>query len=493
MCYCANFLPAWAQALPAVSAPNGKFEFDAGALSVPAPRFMGRAAGTLTLPLGERFGVQADFSAATAPGFTTTAAFHVFTRDPAAYLIGGTLGFVRSPGALVVAAGPEAELYRDRWTLEAWAGVAMVHPSASAPNRFGPFVLANVGYYVTDDWRVGIGLSSLDGYNSLEISSEYLLRDFDVPLALTGAARVGQDGAVRVLAGLRGYLSPDPNKSLIDRHREDDPADRGTALYIAAGTQTLSGTKPSEGNGSAQATSRDQETDQGAGNDQGTGTDQGIGGDQGAATEQEIGNEQGTGGDQGTGTDQGSGGTGTDQGSGSGDQGIGGDQGAGTDQGTGGDQSSDQGAGSGDQGTGGGQGTGDQGTDNGQGTGNDQGTGGDQWTGTDQGSGSGDQGIGGEGTGSDNGQGTGDDQGTGGDQGAGGDDGTVTGQGTGGDQGTGPDQGTGGDQGSENDGGTGNEDFSVPPDWCSSDPLTMLTWDTVEGVCYGPSGVVPPP
>ena len=34
-----------AQQLPAVSALNGKFEFDAGALTLPAPGFAGRAAG----------------------------------------------------------------------------------------------------------------------------------------------------------------------------------------------------------------------------------------------------------------------------------------------------------------------------------------------------------------------------------------------------------------------------------------------------------------
>ena len=227
---------------PAVSAPNGKLEFDAGALSLPAPTFMGRAAGTLTLPLGQRFGLQADFSASTAPGFTTSAAFHLFTRDPQAYLIGGALGFVRSPGALVMAAGPEAELYLDRWTLEAWAGASLVRPTAPAgPDRYGVFALANVGYYPTDNWRLSLGLSSLDGYNAVSIGSEYLLDKFDMPISVTGEARIGQDGAVRAMIGLRGYIGPDPHKTLIDRHRQDDPADLGAALSNAADPATLSG------------------------------------------------------------------------------------------------------------------------------------------------------------------------------------------------------------------------------------------------------------
>lgn len=240
----ADFVPAMAQDLPAVSAPNGKLEFDAGALSLPSPAFMASAAGTLTLPLGDRFGLQGDFSAGTTPGFTTGAALHLFARDPASYLIGGTLGVVRSPGALVVAAGPEAALYLDRWTLEAWAGAAIVHPAGSAPARIGAFALTNVSFYVTGNWRLSGGFSSLDGYNALQLGSEYLFDNFDLPLAATGELRIGQDGAVRATIGLRGYFGPDPHKSLIDRHRQDDPADLGTALYAAAGHATLAGSAP---------------------------------------------------------------------------------------------------------------------------------------------------------------------------------------------------------------------------------------------------------
>lgn len=236
---------AHAQQAPAVSAPNGKVAFDAGALNLPGPAFMARAAGTLTVPIGERFGLQADLSASTAPGFITTGALHLFTRDPASYLIGGTLGFVRSPGSMVLAAGPEAELYLDRWTLEAWAGVAVAYPIApAAPGRLGPFVMANAGYYVTENWRLSIGVSWLDGYGALQAGSEYLLGASGLPVALTTELRIGQDGAMRGMLGLRGYIGPDPGKSLMLRHREDDPADRSSALYAAAGGRTLGPTSP---------------------------------------------------------------------------------------------------------------------------------------------------------------------------------------------------------------------------------------------------------
>lgn len=235
---------ALAQQKPAVSGLNGKFEFSAGALSLPTPAFMGRAAGALTVPLGDGFGLQADVSASTAPGFTASAALHLFTRDPDSYLLGASFGLVRSPGATILAAGPEAELYRDRVTVEAWGGVAMVRPAAPAPDRVGLFALGTVAYYPTDNWRVSLGVSSLDGYAAVQLGSEYLLDSFDLPVAVTGEARLGQDGAIRALVGLKTYFGPDPHKSLLARHREDDPADLGSALSAAAGRSTLLGEPP---------------------------------------------------------------------------------------------------------------------------------------------------------------------------------------------------------------------------------------------------------
>ena len=244
---------ALAQQLPAVSAPNGKLEFDAGALTLPTPAFVGRAAGTITIPVGERFGVQADLSLSTASGFTGSTALHVFTRDPASYLIGGTLGAVRTPGATVLAAGPEAELYLDRWTLEAWAGVALNMPTAPAgPSHVGAFGMGGVAYYPTDEWKLSLDVSSLDGYNAIEFGSEYLLRNFELPVAVTGTAHLGQDGAARFMLGLRGYFGPDPDKSLIRRHREDDPSDRAVGLMTAVGGSSSHGAPARAGGSSSQ-------------------------------------------------------------------------------------------------------------------------------------------------------------------------------------------------------------------------------------------------
>lgn len=157
----------------------------------------------------------------------------MFTRDPARYLIGGTLGAVWKPGASVVALGPEGELYMDRWTLEAWAGAARVHPD-SGPDRTGIFAMGDIAYYPHDNLRLSAGLSVLDGFAALHLGGEYLFNSDSMPMALTGDARLGQDGSILATVGLRFYFGGQ-NKTLIERHRQDDPWDRGASLFTAVG------------------------------------------------------------------------------------------------------------------------------------------------------------------------------------------------------------------------------------------------------------------
>ena len=83
------------------------------------------------------------------------------------------------------------------------------------------------------DLRLSLDLFSFDGHNAIQFGGEYLLRNFRLPMSVTGTAHVGQDGATRLMLGLRGYFGPDPDKSLIRRHREDDPSDRAVGLLTA--------------------------------------------------------------------------------------------------------------------------------------------------------------------------------------------------------------------------------------------------------------------
>lgn len=244
---CCLAAPSFGQG-PAVSAANGKIEFDAGALDVPQS-FVSRAAGTITLPIGSEFGIQADASIAEMNGLTGSAALHLFTRDPQSYLIGGTLGLVTTPGASIVAAGPEAELYLNRWTLEAWAGAGWAHP-ASGADRLAPFVMTDVAYYPTDNLRLSFGLSLLDGFAAVHAGGEYLFDSAPLPLALTADTRLGADGSLLATIGLRAYLGGG-SKTLIARHREDDPWDRGETLFasVAPASSGGSGSGGNSGNG----------------------------------------------------------------------------------------------------------------------------------------------------------------------------------------------------------------------------------------------------
>lgn len=75
--------------LPAVSAPNGKIEFYGGMVNPGGAGF--RAAGALSLPVSDQFGLQLDVGVVgSAGGPIFGGAVHGFTRDPDNYLLGLT-------------------------------------------------------------------------------------------------------------------------------------------------------------------------------------------------------------------------------------------------------------------------------------------------------------------------------------------------------------------------------------------------------------------
>ncbi len=221
--------------LPAVSGVNGKLELYGGAFHAPTSAAF-RAAGSLSIPVGDAFGVQLDVSAQnTGAGFLYGGAIHAFTRDPMSYLVGVTAAAVRSSEGTLAVIGPEAELYLDRFSIEAWAGVGNInYDDPLLADVSGFFILADAVYYATDDWRLSVGGSSLLGYNSLHLGTEYLFRDMGLPIALAGDLRYGEDGNYTIMAGLKGYFGGG-DKSLIDRHRQDDPPNQALSLFSASG------------------------------------------------------------------------------------------------------------------------------------------------------------------------------------------------------------------------------------------------------------------
>ena len=221
--------------LPAVSGINGKLEIDFGGITDPDSATF-RAAGSLSVPIGERFGVQGDVSIGSIDGnWACGGAVHAFTRDLSSYLLGVTAGVVVADGARLAAVGPEAELYLDRISLEGWAGWAAIdYDDVLTPNENGFFAIGDVAWYPTDDWRISLGGASILGRESLKLATEYQFSGLGFPLSGVGEVRAYDTGAYSFRVGIKGYLG-DSGKSLIDRHRQDDPPNRALDLFSAAG------------------------------------------------------------------------------------------------------------------------------------------------------------------------------------------------------------------------------------------------------------------
>ena len=223
--------------LPAVSGINGKLEVAGGFLRTPGTTIgHARINGSLSIPVTDRFGLQGDLAIFNAPtGLGAAAALHAFTRDPNMYLLGVAAAAVRVPGATLWAIGPEAELYLDRISIEAWGGYANLnYDDIALADLSGIFAMADFAYYISDDWRVSIGGRHVLGENQLRLATEYQVSSFQIPFSVTGEGRFATDGSIVATIGLKHYIG-DPDKSLIDRHRQDDPPDRAIDLFGSAG------------------------------------------------------------------------------------------------------------------------------------------------------------------------------------------------------------------------------------------------------------------
>lgn len=229
-------------ALPAVSGPNGKVELDLGWLTDPDSAIF-RGGASFSLPVGERFGLQGDLAVGSfADEWMGGGALHAFTRDPSSYLLGVTAGVVVADGAWLGAVGPEAELYLDRVSLEGWAGWATLeYDDPMLADDLGFFGFGDLAFYPTDDWRLSIGVTSILGTESLKLATEYQFAD--LPFSGTGEIRAYDTGTWSAKIGIKGYFGG-PNKSLIDRHRQDDPRNRAIDLFGAAGMLITTGDEP---------------------------------------------------------------------------------------------------------------------------------------------------------------------------------------------------------------------------------------------------------
>ena len=203
-----------AGSLPAVSALNGKIEGFGGATENDG---FGGIAGSVVIPLAHSYGLQIDGLASSYEGdglFGVGA--HLFWRDPSRALFGvyADYGHWANGGIDVGRVAAEAELYFDRISLEGLAGGEF----SSDHEAF--FTSATLAFYATPDLRLSVGYAYQGELNALTLGGEWQVSDRGVALFTEG--RIGEDDSNAIMGGIRLYAAP-TSKSLIDRHRQDDP------------------------------------------------------------------------------------------------------------------------------------------------------------------------------------------------------------------------------------------------------------------------------
>lgn len=219
---------ACAGELPAVSGPNGKLSVEGGSFDDDGA---GIALGSFALPLGHAFGLQADGALGSIDGDTLGGGgLHLFTRDPSSHLFGVYGSYHTWDSVDIWRIAGEAELYLGRFTLDGLAG----YESVDVPSTIGGlevltpddrhfFAQSDVAYYITDDFKVYGGYRYLNETSFGSAGAEYLIRGHEVPLSLFAHGDFGNEDYTSITGGLKVYISGDPQKSLIDRHRRDDP------------------------------------------------------------------------------------------------------------------------------------------------------------------------------------------------------------------------------------------------------------------------------
>ncbi|MEP1208230.1 MAG: hypothetical protein ABJM29_08325 [Rhizobiaceae bacterium] len=222
--------------LPAVSGVNAKLDFSYlyTDLGGPVDDVHGAAVvGSLSAPLGQRFGWQIDAGLSRNDAGNPVGdidqygiAGHVFTRDPSVGLLGVYAHYLNTDFGLVeldsYRYGIEAEWYLNQVSLEGFAGAD--HVDGGAIDQTYANLDFTAAYYINDNTRIEAGVNLKFDETVATIGFEAILPMFHNNTSIYTNASFGDD-ATSVRAGLRIYFG-EQGKSLIDRHRQDDPKPR---------------------------------------------------------------------------------------------------------------------------------------------------------------------------------------------------------------------------------------------------------------------------
>lgn len=224
--------PPMALPQPAVDGTNWKF---GGLGGVMADKTIAAGTGSVSIPLGGQYGLQLDGALGTYDSRLIGAAGgHLFWRDPARGLFGlyGSYTHWSQYGGIDAGqVAAEGEIYFGRVTLQGIAGVEFGGSASGVSGnlietydvktRF--FDKINLAYYFTDNVKGFVGHRYIGGRNALALGGEAAF-NVNGPLmaALFVEGRIGENDYTGVWGGLRFYLGQ-KDKTLIRRHREDDP------------------------------------------------------------------------------------------------------------------------------------------------------------------------------------------------------------------------------------------------------------------------------
>ncbi|MBN8422838.1 MAG: hypothetical protein J0L73_28275 [Verrucomicrobia bacterium] len=231
---------------PAVSGINGKLDANYGAINRSSTRGV---AGSISVPLGRRFGAQ--FDGLYQHGFSTNiygAGTHLFARDPGRGLIGLASSGMTSQKFTDLIVGVEGEYYFKQFTLGAVAGydnydshVATTFPGLATHQSF---IAARVyaAIYPMDNLMLRLEYQSRFNHNFYVAHVEWQTPVSGVALFADGG--VGENNYAHLLGGVRIYFGG--SKPLKDRHRKDDPSNIGSTFIgpSSAGSTQTSSTAP---------------------------------------------------------------------------------------------------------------------------------------------------------------------------------------------------------------------------------------------------------
>ncbi len=213
---------AWAEG-PAVSEVNGKFSVEGGGVGSNSHggSGLGVAEGSFTVPLGYSFGLQLDGGTATAyNNFYGGGGAQLFWRDPQHGLFGGFASAAGGNGATLSWYGAQAEYFAGPVTLGGYGGYQMAY---NAPVSNGGLFIGRLTYYPIPDLALtaGGGVVASNGFGRLRLEYQPELNGrHSMSFFVNGGA--GADASYSVTGGIRFHFGPE--KTLIRRHREDDPA-----------------------------------------------------------------------------------------------------------------------------------------------------------------------------------------------------------------------------------------------------------------------------